>query len=260
MVDCDFLVLDEPTAGLPADEVGRLFEALRRLKDRGVGMIYVSHRLDEIFRIADRVAVLRDGQLVGEQPVAESTPEQLVRADHRPVPARPVPEAAVAGGGAVRIAVRGLTTAQAGPVDFAVQEGEILGLVGLRGAGQEQVGRALFGCQPHRGTVTLDGRPLVLATPRDAMAAGIGLVARDRTGESVASALSIRENAFLNPAAVGRGLFSIPSPRAEAERRRRWVPRSGCARTTPAWRSRGCRAGTSRRSSSGAGWPPAAGC
>jgi ribose transport system ATP-binding protein len=76
--DCDFLVLDEPTASLPADEVERLFTALRPLKARGVGMIYVSHRLDEIFRIADRVAVLRDGQMVGMRPIDHTTPEELV--------------------------------------------------------------------------------------------------------------------------------------------------------------------------------------
>ena len=78
VVECDFLVLDEPTASLPANEVERLFAAIRRLKARGVGMIYVSHRLDEIFRIADRVVVMRDGAMVGEKPVAETTPEELV--------------------------------------------------------------------------------------------------------------------------------------------------------------------------------------
>lgn len=77
-VEADVLVLDEPTASLPADEVDRLFNAIRPLKDRGVGMIYVSHRLDEIFRIADRVAVLRDGCMVGQKPVSETTPDELV--------------------------------------------------------------------------------------------------------------------------------------------------------------------------------------
>ena len=78
-VDSEFLVLDEPTASLPADEVERLFEALRPLRDRGVGMIYVSHRLDEIFRIADRVAVLRDGAMVGVRSIEHTTPEELVQ-------------------------------------------------------------------------------------------------------------------------------------------------------------------------------------
>ena len=78
VVDCDFLVLDEPTASLPADEVKRLFSALRPLKEKGVGMIYVSHRLDEIFQIADRVAVLRDGEMVGVRDVGHTTPDELV--------------------------------------------------------------------------------------------------------------------------------------------------------------------------------------
>ncbi|MDQ0467855.1 sugar ABC transporter ATP-binding protein [Labrys wisconsinensis] len=217
VVDCDFLVLDEPTASLPADEVERLFEAVRRLKARGVGMIYVSHRLDEIFRIADRVVVMRDGLKVGEKPVAETTPEELVSL----IVGRSTLDLfrkAELRSGAVRVAVRGLATPAAGPIDFDVREGELLGLVGLRGAGQEEVGRALFGAAPHRGTITLDSAQPDLSSPRAALAAGIGLVARDRTEESVAPSLSVRENAFLNPGAAGRGLFSALSPRAEARR------------------------------------------
>ncbi|HTI03533.1 MAG TPA: ATP-binding cassette domain-containing protein, partial [Acidisoma sp.] len=99
-------------------------------------------------------------------------------------------------------------------------EGELLGLVGLRGAGQEEVGRALFGTLPHRGTVLLDGSQPDLSSTRAALAAGIGLMARDRAEESIAPSLSIRENAFLNPGAGGRGLFRPLSPRAEAEQAR----------------------------------------
>ena len=219
MVECDFLVLDEPTASLPANEVERLFAAIRRLKARGVGMIYVSHRLDEIFRIADRVVVMRDGAKVGEKPVAETTPEELValivgRSNldmFQKAPLRPGP---------VRLKVRGLTTPNAGPVDFDLRQGELLGLVGLRGAGQEEVGRALFGTLPHKGRVTLDDHAPNLISERTALAAGIGLMARDRAEESIAPSLSIRENAFLNPGACGRGLFQPLSPRAEAGRAR----------------------------------------
>jgi ribose transport system ATP-binding protein len=215
VVDCDFLVLDEPTASLPADEVERLFEAIRRLRARGVGMIYVSHRLDEIFRIADRVVVMRDGLVVGEKAVCDTTPDELVslivgrstldlfrKAELRPGP--------------VRVAVEDLMTPSAGPIAFEVRQGELLGLVGLRGAGQEETGRALFGAVAHRGTVRLDGAPPDLSSPRAALLSGIGLVARDRGEESVAASLSVRENAFLNPGAVGRGLFSPLSPTAEA--------------------------------------------
>lgn len=217
MVECDFLVLDEPTASLPADEVERLFEAVRRLRSRGVGMIYVSHRLDEIFRIADRVVVMRDGLKVGEKPVAETTPDELVSLIVGRSTLELFNKAALHSGG-VRASLRAVTTPQAGPVDIDIREGELLGLVGLRGAGQEDIGRALFGAVPHRGTILLDGRAPDLSSPRAALRAGVGLVARDRTEESVAPALSIRENAYLNPAAAGRRLLSVLSPRAEARR------------------------------------------
>ena len=264
-VECDFLVLDEPTASLPADEVERLFAALRPLRDRGVGMIYVSHRLDEIFRIADRVAVLRDGQLVGVRDVADTTPEALVglivggaaRETRRPA----------ARAGEDVLSVADFRTRRVGPVDFTVARGELVGLVGLRGAGHEDVGRGLFGLVPFEGTVRLDcasgpgrsdkagtspgadsgipspdlgasaiGRPAHghpdlghpdLASPRAAMLAGVGLVARDRIVESVAPALSIRENLFLNPAASGRGMLDRLGPRAEADAARTLGARVG---------------------------------
>ncbi len=215
IVDCDFLVLDEPTASLPADEVERLFEAVRRLKSRGVGMIYVSHRLDEVFRIADRVLVMRDGRLVGEKPVKETSAEELVGLIVGRSTFEMFHKAEYAAGPA-RVLVRGLTTPAAGPVDFDIREGELLALVGLRGAGQEEIGRALFGAIPHTGSVLIDNERPDLSSPRAAVRANIGLVARDRAEESIASALCVRENAFLNPSASGRGLFSRLSPRAEA--------------------------------------------
>ncbi|MCW6510626.1 sugar ABC transporter ATP-binding protein [Lichenifustis flavocetrariae] len=215
-VECDFLVLDEPTASLPADEVERLFTAMRRLQAAGVGMIYVSHRLDEIFRIADRVVVMRDGNLVGDQKVAETTADSLVQLIIGHSELNAFQKAGIQAG-RPRAAVTDLRTPRAGPVTFDIREGELLGLVGLRGAGQEEIGRALFGATPHTGTVTLDGLTPDLSSPRAALAAGIGLIARDRTEESIAAALSIRENTFLNPGAGGRKLFSVLSPAAEAK-------------------------------------------
>ncbi|GAB0113979.1 sugar ABC transporter ATP-binding protein [Acidisoma sp. C75] len=214
---CDFLVLDEPTASLPANEVERLFTAIRRLRAEGVGMIYVSHRLDEIFRIADHVVVLRDGRLTGEKPVGETSPEELVSWIVGRTNLELFEKAPPRAAGAVRLSVRGLLTPNAGPVDFDLHEGELLGLVGLRGAGQEEVGRALFGTLPHGGRITLEGRTPDLSSARAALSSGIGLMARDRAEESIAPSLSIRENAFLNPGAGGRGLFTPLSPRIEAE-------------------------------------------
>ncbi len=212
-VDSDFLVLDEPTASLPADEVGRLFAALRPLKDQGVGMIYVSHRLDEIFQIADRVVVLRDGRNVGERAIGETDPEDLVQLivgrKTRTV-ARPTRAP-----GDVLLSMNDVRVGPVGPVDLELKEHEILGLVGLRGAGHEQVSRALFGVLPHTGSIRLAAKRPDLTNPQTALASGIGLVARDRTEESVAMSLTIRENTFLNPAATGRRTFAFLSPRAE---------------------------------------------
>ena len=213
--EADVLVLDEPTASLPADEVRRLLAALRGLRASGVGMIYVSHRLDEVFDVADDVAVLRDGRLVGRRRVAETSPAELVtmivgRPPEQvflrpPDPARQV-----------RLRVTRLSSGDVGPVTFELHEGEVLGLVGLRGAGQEIVGRALFGLAPiEAGTVTLDQAALRPAGPTAAMAAGIGMVAGDRVAESLGMRLSVRENLLLNPAARGRGPFDLRRPADE---------------------------------------------
>jgi ribose transport system ATP-binding protein len=214
-VEADVLVLDEPTASLPADEVGRLFDAIRPLKERGVGMIYVSHRLDEIFRIADRVAVLRDGRMVGQKPVSETTPDELVTMIIGRSSNDLFSKAATVAGEPI-VKVRDLVCAGTSAVSFDIRKGELLGLAGLRGAGQELIGRALFGCEAFSGSVTLHGEIPDLSSPRAAMASGVGLIARDRTEESVALSLSIRENTYINPGAIGRGLLSFLSPSREA--------------------------------------------
>jgi ribose transport system ATP-binding protein len=218
--DADVLVLDEPTASLPADEVERLFAVLRSLKSRGVGMIYVSHRLDEIFRLADRVAVLRDGKLVGNTPVNATTPAALINL----IVGREVKELYHRGiqrDGRETLKVSNLAAFNAGPVTFSAREGEMLGLVGLRGAGQEAIGRCLFGAMDHTGEISLDDRTLDLSSPTTALEQGIGLLARDRTEESVALSLSVRENTFLNPWAIGRTLMSVLSPVSEADEARK---------------------------------------
>ena len=217
-VECDFLVLDEPTASLPAQDVRDLFTVLRQLREGGVGMIYVSHRLDEVFEIADRVVVLRDGRTVGVRDVAHTTPEELVdlivgRKPRRHVRPDLRDEAPV-------LAVRNLRSAHAGPVSLDIRRGEVLGLVGLRGAGQEDIGRCLFGTEPFEGGMTLDGAPHAPASPGEAMRAGIGLIPRDRVVESLATALSIRENVYVNPSATGRGALSFLARGTETARAR----------------------------------------
>ncbi|MEM6886928.1 MAG: sugar ABC transporter ATP-binding protein [Pseudomonadota bacterium] len=215
-VDSEFLVLDEPTASLPADEVERLFAALRPLRERGVGMIYVSHRLDEIFQIADRVAVLRDGSMVGVRSIDHTTPEELVQK----IVGRKTRETVKAFDkiGAAVLCLRDFHVAGMQKLSFDLQKNEVLGLVGLRGAGHEAISRALFGLQPFSGDVELDAKVPDLSTPQKALHAGVGLVAKDRTEESVAMSLSIRENTFLNPEGLGRKLLSFLAPKTESDR------------------------------------------
>ena len=213
VVDCDFLVLDEPTASLPADEVERLFSALKPLKEKGVGMIYVSHRLDEIFQIADRVAVLRDGQMVGVRDVQHTTADELVtlivgkktRDITKPELLTSTP----------MLQVEGLQTERVQLDSMLLKKGEMLGLVGLRGAGHEDIGRALFGLVESKGKVHLDGNDVALTSPHSAIQLGVGFVAGDRVVESVAPALTICENTFLNPLVRGRRLLEILSGRRE---------------------------------------------
>ena len=208
----EILVLDEPTASLPADEVARLFSALRRLRARGVAMIYVSHRLDEVFEIADRMVVLRDGRVAGEREVAKTTPDEtillIVGREPSLVFRRPPDRH-----GSPRLCLQAVMSDAVGPVECEIHSGEIVGFVGLRGAGQESVGRALFGVSPMTGgRVLLDGRLVTVSSPREAMAQGINLVCADRVGKSIMPNLSVRENLFLNPVAAGLSLFSFISP------------------------------------------------
>ena len=214
--EAEILVLDEPTASLPANEVARLFVALRRLRARGVGMIYVSHRLDEVFEIADRMVILRDGRVVGERVVSETSPEEaillIVGREPSLVFKRPSQHE-----GAARLVFDGITTEGAGPLNCRIRSGEVVGFVGLRGAGQESVGRVLFGLAPTTdGRLLLDGRTIAPASPRQAMDLGINLVCADRVAESVVPSLSIRENLFLNPVAAGHTLVSYVTPDRES--------------------------------------------
>jgi ribose transport system ATP-binding protein len=216
--EAEILVLDEPTASLPADEVARLFASLRRLRARGVGVIYVSHRLDEVFEIADRMIVLRDGRVAGERIVAATTPEEaillIVGREPSQVFRRPAQRE-----GEARLVLESLMIEAVGPIQCAIHAGEVVGLVGLRGAGQEVVGRALFGLVPaSAGRILLDGRAYRASSPAQAMREGVHLICADRAAESVIPGLSVRENLFINPLAAGAGFFSYIGPHAEGEK------------------------------------------
>jgi ribose transport system ATP-binding protein len=217
-VNCELLVLDEPTAALPEADVARLLAVLRRLRARGIGIVYVTHRLDEVFRFADRVTVLRDGHRVTSEPVADTNPAALIF--H--IIGRSLsdifikPPSATAGG---LLTVDGLVAGDVGPVSFAVAAGEIVGLVGLRGAGHDVVGRAIFGdIAITSGTISLTGTRLAIRGPADAIRERIGFVSSKRGEESLAPNLTVRENLFINPVTAGGKTLAAISPSREQER------------------------------------------
>jgi len=208
------LVLDEPTASLPAADVERLFTVLRRLRDTGVGMIYVSHRLDEIYEIAQRVVIMRNGRVVAERPTASLPHDELVDliVGHETVATVFQPPRSE-----VRLRVDGMRVSSSPPVSFEVHAGEVLALCGLRGAGQEAVGRAIVGALPvETGSMTLYGAPYAPGSPFTAVQRGLGFATSNRETEAVASGLTARENLFINPRVWGRRFWQFRTARAES--------------------------------------------
>ncbi|MGE3742515.1 MAG: sugar ABC transporter ATP-binding protein, partial [Geminicoccaceae bacterium] len=197
-VNARVLIMDEPTAALSLREVDRLFEVVDRLRRQGVAMMFVGHRMDEIYRVADRVSVLRDGRLVATSPIAEMPRERAVRlmvgralGDMYPARAADI--------GQTVLEVSGLERAGAfAGVSFTVRAGEILGFAGLVGSGRTEIARVLFGVdRADAGTIRLDGREVAFAAPGDAMAAGVAYVSEDRIGQSLVMDFSILANASL---------------------------------------------------------------
>lgn len=192
------VIMDEPTAALSANEIDDLFRIVQQLKAEGRAIVFISHKFDEIFRIADDFVCLRDGEKVGEGPIASVTEPQLVRMMvGRPVdqvfPKRDVPI------GAVVLSVAGLSNAtEYADISFDLRKGEILGLYGLVGAGRTEAMQGLFGITPKtRGTVMLEGNALAIGAPADAIAAGISYVPEDRQEQGAILSLGIRENVTL---------------------------------------------------------------
>lgn len=174
------LLLDEPTSALSEGERNRLMKVVRRLKERGVGIIYISHHLAEVAAIADRVTVLRDGRVVGTLPASEANESVLIPMMVGRELADQFPKSIVEHGEKA-LEVSDLSTATLSNISFSLRRGEILGVYGLMGAGQGDLARALFGLQRlHGGTVTVEGTPCRIGSPADAIAAGIGLLSRDR--------------------------------------------------------------------------------
>jgi len=198
--DSRIIVMDEPTAALSPNEASGLFDIVDELRSQGIGIIYISHRLGEIERLADRVLVLRDGEQVGMRAASELNRDQIIqwmvgRTLDKEFPPR-VPAI-----GEPRLKVKGVSYGQiVRDVSFEVRRGEILGLAGLVGAGRTELARLLFAADRlDSGTISLDGNPLDLSSPRQAINAGICLLTEDRKNQGLILAHSAQHN------------FSLPS-------------------------------------------------
>jgi rhamnose transport system ATP-binding protein len=197
-LDVRVLIMDEPTASLSAHEVRRLFRIVANLRQQGVAILFISHRMEEVFEIADRVTILRDGRWISTTPRAELTPasaiRQMVGREVKELFRRQRREP-----GAVRLEARQLSREGVfQDVSFDLRAGEVLGFAGLVGARRTDVGLALFGIAPaDRGEIRLDGQHVAIASPRDAMARGIAYSTEDRRQLGLVMPLSIAANISL---------------------------------------------------------------
>ncbi|MDG4857965.1 sugar ABC transporter ATP-binding protein [Streptomyces sp. T-3] len=213
------LVMDEPTAPLADHEAGLLHDLVRRLADRGLGILYISHRLREVFELAHRITVLKDGRRITTTATADTSADQVVRAMvGRDLAAYYPPRARPEELGEVALTVTGGGNRRLTGIDLELRAGEVTGIAGLQGSGRTSLARALFGAAPFtEGTMTVSGRPLRPTSPRQAIRAGIALVTEDRKAEGLALRQSVRDNALLVTRAVpargrppaGRGLTRL---------------------------------------------------
>ncbi|MGX9417813.1 sugar ABC transporter ATP-binding protein [Vibrio sp. WJH972] len=203
--DAEVLVLDEPTASLVSSDVEQMFQVLRSLKERGVGLIYVSHRLDEIYDICDDVVVMRDGRIVGSGLVKDHDLDAVVtmmvgsktQKNFRTPLQKDNP---------VLLEVKDLVLGSLSPFNMSLRKGELVSLVGLRNAGQEAIGQALFGrLNIKSGQVFVENKQVNISSPATSIKSGFSMVAADRVKESICASMSALENFNLNPTNLSRG-------------------------------------------------------
>jgi len=195
MVDAKVLIMDEPTAALTESETEVLFEVIESLKAKGVSIVYISHRMEEIFRLCDRITILRDGQYVGTENIKDITMDGVVQMMIGREIGERYPQRDVTIGEEV-LRVEGLTHEKMfRDVNFSVRAGEVLGVSGLMGAGRTEIMQAIFGNLPIvDGKVFIEGKQVHIKNPRQAIAAGIGFITEDRKTEGLLLEKSIAEN------------------------------------------------------------------
>lgn len=204
-LDAEVLIMDEPTSSLTESETSLLFKIIRELKAAGVGIVYISHRLDEMREIVDRVTVLRDGRYVSTKNFADTSVDEIVAAMVGRSLEEKFPERTRKPCEEVLFRVEGLTRKGVfSDVSFSLRRGEILGFAGLMGAGRTEVARAIFGADPlDAGQVFMGDKPLTIRTPRDAIDQGIAYLSEDRKSQGLATKMSVVSNMTMaNPSAV----------------------------------------------------------
>ncbi|MCD7888233.1 MAG: sugar ABC transporter ATP-binding protein, partial [Clostridiales bacterium] len=221
-MDCKVLILDEPTSSLDDNEVEKLFNLMRRLRDEGVSIVFVTHFLEQVYAVCDRITVLRNGQLVGEYPIAELPRVKLVAAmmgkdfddlaDIKPEGGADLSNAEM------MIDAKGLShKGTIKPFDLEIRKGEVVGLTGLLGSGRSELARVIYGAdKAQTGTLKVKGKEVKINAPIDAMNLGMGLLPDDRKAEGIIADLSVRENIILALQAK-RGMGHLLS-RAEQEK------------------------------------------
>jgi ribose transport system ATP-binding protein len=193
------LIMDEPTAALSDRESARLFEVIGTLRDEGMAIIYISHRMDEVYKLADRITVLRDGGYVGSLTRAESSPQTLVRMMVGRELDDFYPPKSDSGFGAVKLEVRHFKSNKVADASFSVRAGEVLGLAGLVGAGRTELARLIFGADARsEGTLLVEGKEVTIREPLDAIRHGIGYLPEDRKGQGLFLQLSATANTAMN--------------------------------------------------------------
>jgi simple sugar transport system ATP-binding protein len=210
-VDARLLILDEPTSSLDEQEVAELFAVIRTLRDEGLGIIFVTHFLDQVYAVTDRITVLRNGALVGEY-MTQDVPRIELIAHMLGKPSDAVEQAGYRGesgeaSGNILLRAKGLgRTGAVQPLDFEILKGQVVGLAGLLGAGRTETARLLFGADKRSsGSVEMDGHAMTLHSPAQAIGEGIGFCSENRKSEGIIPTLSVRENIILALQA-GRGL------------------------------------------------------
>lgn len=193
------LIMDEPTAALNREEVDELFRVVHELRVQGVGIVYISHKMDELARIADRVTVMRDGRHVATVALEDTSIDQLIAMMVGRELGQMTRESAPASAGELMLEVEGLTRRGVlHDVSFQLRRGEILGFAGLMGAGRTEVARAVFGADPiDAGRIRVHGRETTIRSPQQAVAAGIGYLSEDRKHFGLATGLDVQDNILL---------------------------------------------------------------